>query len=206
MRPVHPGEILREELDALELSAKAFATALDVPGNRITADSKRPARHHGGYRTASLALSRDHTGILVEPAEDVRTPRRRERGWQTYRTPGQTERHSCMRIKLTTRAGFSPLALSARARLPGTRHLTPETERVGSQETVVSRSEQVAADPEQIVDDALHRCEPLQVGDRLEPAHLPLALTSRLMRDLCAVVFLRPCTVDHGRHHGVVRR
>jgi addiction module HigA family antidote len=37
MRPVHPGEILREELDVLELSAKAFAAALDVPGNRITA-------------------------------------------------------------------------------------------------------------------------------------------------------------------------
>ena len=37
MRPVHPGEILREELEALEMSAKAFATALDVPGNRITA-------------------------------------------------------------------------------------------------------------------------------------------------------------------------
>ncbi len=37
MRPVHPGEILREELDVLKLSAKAFATALDVPGNRITA-------------------------------------------------------------------------------------------------------------------------------------------------------------------------
>lgn len=37
MRPVHPGEILREELKALEMSAKAFATALDVPGNRITA-------------------------------------------------------------------------------------------------------------------------------------------------------------------------
>ena len=37
MRPVHPGEILREELEALEMSAKAFATALDVPGNRISA-------------------------------------------------------------------------------------------------------------------------------------------------------------------------
>ncbi len=37
MRPVHPGEILREELDALGMSAKAFANALDVPGNRITA-------------------------------------------------------------------------------------------------------------------------------------------------------------------------
>ena len=37
MRPVHPGEILRDELDALEMSAKAFAAALVVPGNRITA-------------------------------------------------------------------------------------------------------------------------------------------------------------------------
>ena len=28
MRPVHPGEILRDELDALEMSAKALAAAL----------------------------------------------------------------------------------------------------------------------------------------------------------------------------------
>ena len=37
MRPVHPGEILRDELEALEMSAKAFAVALDVPANRVTA-------------------------------------------------------------------------------------------------------------------------------------------------------------------------
>ena len=37
MRPVHPGDILREEIKALEMSAKALATALDVPGNRVTA-------------------------------------------------------------------------------------------------------------------------------------------------------------------------
>ena len=36
MTPVHPGEILREELDALGLSANAFAKALGVPVNRIT--------------------------------------------------------------------------------------------------------------------------------------------------------------------------
>jgi len=36
MRPVHPGEILRDELDALKMSAKAFSEVLDVPGNRIT--------------------------------------------------------------------------------------------------------------------------------------------------------------------------
>ncbi|MBC9868977.1 MAG: HigA family addiction module antidote protein [Opitutae bacterium] len=37
MQPVHPGEVLREELEVLEMSAKAFAEAMDVPGNRITA-------------------------------------------------------------------------------------------------------------------------------------------------------------------------
>ena len=36
MRPVHPGEILREELDMLGLSANALARALGVPVNRIT--------------------------------------------------------------------------------------------------------------------------------------------------------------------------
>ena len=37
MRPVHPGEILRDELEALSLSANALAKELDVPVNRITA-------------------------------------------------------------------------------------------------------------------------------------------------------------------------
>ncbi len=37
MRPVHPGEILGEELQELGLSANALAKALDVPTNRVTA-------------------------------------------------------------------------------------------------------------------------------------------------------------------------
>ena len=36
MRPVHPGEILRDELDELELSANGLAKALGVPVNRVT--------------------------------------------------------------------------------------------------------------------------------------------------------------------------
>ena len=35
MRPVHPGEILDEEIEELGLSANALAKALDVPTNRI---------------------------------------------------------------------------------------------------------------------------------------------------------------------------
>ena len=37
MRPVHPGEILGEELQELGLSANSLANALGVPTNRITA-------------------------------------------------------------------------------------------------------------------------------------------------------------------------
>ena len=36
MRPVHPGEVLREELDALGVSANALSKALDVPMKRVT--------------------------------------------------------------------------------------------------------------------------------------------------------------------------
>lgn len=37
MMPVHPGEILREEMDERDLSANALAQALGVPTNRVTA-------------------------------------------------------------------------------------------------------------------------------------------------------------------------
>ena len=37
MRPVHPGEVLREEMDVLGLSANALSKALGVPANRIAA-------------------------------------------------------------------------------------------------------------------------------------------------------------------------
>ena len=37
MRPIHPGEILKEELTEIGMTANAFAQALHVPANRITA-------------------------------------------------------------------------------------------------------------------------------------------------------------------------
>ena len=37
LRPVHPGEILREELAELGMSASALAEALAIPTDRITA-------------------------------------------------------------------------------------------------------------------------------------------------------------------------
>ena len=62
------------------------------------------------------------------------------------------------------------------------------------------------ADPQEIVDDAAHRGESLQMGGRLEPAHLPFPLAGRLMRDLGSIVVVLPGTADHGRHVGTVRR
>ncbi|HJT13030.1 MAG TPA: HigA family addiction module antitoxin [Dongiaceae bacterium] len=37
LRPIHPGQILAEELRELGLTARAFAGALKVPHNRISA-------------------------------------------------------------------------------------------------------------------------------------------------------------------------
>jgi len=37
MRPIHLGEILKEELTEIGMTANAFAQALHVPANRITA-------------------------------------------------------------------------------------------------------------------------------------------------------------------------
>lgn len=34
--PIHPGEILAEQLDALDLSVRQFARAIDVPPNRVS--------------------------------------------------------------------------------------------------------------------------------------------------------------------------
>jgi addiction module HigA family antidote len=36
MRPVPPGEVLREQLEEIGMSANALASALHVPANRIT--------------------------------------------------------------------------------------------------------------------------------------------------------------------------
>lgn len=63
----------------------------------------------------------------------------------------------------------------------------------------------MSADSEEILDDAVHRCKTLQMGSRLEPAHLAFPLAGRLLRDFRAIVFILPGTVDQGRHHGTVR-
>ena len=55
MRPVHPGEVLCEELEELGLSANAMAQALDVPANRVSAILKG---QRGVTADTALRLSR----------------------------------------------------------------------------------------------------------------------------------------------------
>ena len=69
----------------------------------------------------------------------------------------------------------------------------------------MSRAQQVSADPKQILHTTMHRQEALRVSDRLEPAHLALALPRRLMRDLRSVVLVLLRAVYDRRHHGAVR-
>lgn len=62
MQPVHPGEILREELETLGMSARSLALALDVPANRITAILNR---QRGITADTALRLSR-YLGTTAE--------------------------------------------------------------------------------------------------------------------------------------------
>ena len=55
MRPVHPGEILNEELQELGMSATALAHELAVPTNRVTAILKG---QRGITADTALRLSR----------------------------------------------------------------------------------------------------------------------------------------------------
>ena len=55
MRPVHPGEILSDELEELSMSATALARALAVPTNRVTAILKG---QRGITADTALRLSR----------------------------------------------------------------------------------------------------------------------------------------------------
>ena len=60
MPPVHPGEILAQELAELGLSANAFARALAVPANRVTAILKGSRRVTAGMpriRAATVAAA-----------------------------------------------------------------------------------------------------------------------------------------------------
>ena len=65
---------------------------------------------------------------------------------------------------------------------------------------------EMSPDPEEMQHESVDREKPLRVRGGCEPAHLSLALSRRLMRTRCAVVRILPRAVNHGWHHGAVRR
>ncbi len=67
-------------------------------------------------------------------------------------------------------------------------------------------SHQVTAGAKEILHESVHREKSLRLCRGLEPPHLPLALSRRLMRNLRPVVLVLPRAVWDGRHHGAVRR
>jgi addiction module HigA family antidote len=84
MRPVHPGEILREDyLVPLDLSANALALALRVPATRIheivnerrgiTADTaERLARYFGGDAVSWLNLQATYDLKTLPTREEIK--------------------------------------------------------------------------------------------------------------------------------------
>ncbi len=96
---------------------------------------------------------------------------------------------------------FSPSRSSAVVHSAGGRHRIPFNERPRSEQAVVNRPQEVSADTEEILYHAVYGREALQMGSRLEAAHLTLALLGRLMRDLGTVVRVPIGAVAHRRHH-----
>lgn len=108
LRPIHPGEILQEQLEELGMSARALAARLSVPTNRITGvlnetrsvtpdTALRLAKFFGGDRDAArfwlnlqqaydlrrAELNAEHEGYLesIEPIANRQPYLKSESGW-----------------------------------------------------------------------------------------------------------------------------
>ena len=77
MRAIHPGEILKEELVELKLSANAIAKALDVPTNRITAilNGQRGITADTALRLAKFFSTTPDFWMSLQSSYDVKKAR-----------------------------------------------------------------------------------------------------------------------------------
>ena len=77
MRAIHPGEILKGELEELNLSANALAKALDVPTNRITAilNEQRGITADTALRLAKFFGSTPDFWMSLQTSYDVKKAR-----------------------------------------------------------------------------------------------------------------------------------
>ncbi len=75
LRPVHPGEILGEEMRELDLTARAFAGALKVPHNRISAilNGQRGISADTALRLAAYFGTEPQFWMNLQQAYDLKT-------------------------------------------------------------------------------------------------------------------------------------
>jgi addiction module HigA family antidote len=75
LRAVHPGEILSEELSELGLTARAFAGALKVPHNRISAilNGQRGISADTALRLAAYFGTEPQFWMNLQQAYDLKT-------------------------------------------------------------------------------------------------------------------------------------
>ena len=67
--PIHPGETLREDLDALGVSAAELGRRIEVPVNHIAEIRNGPVRRHWRPGAAPGAILRDVGRALAQPPE-----------------------------------------------------------------------------------------------------------------------------------------
>lgn len=75
MRPIHPGEILRDELEELGYSASQFASRLHVPVNRITSilNGKRSITANTALRLSRFFGTTPEFWLNLQIAYDLKT-------------------------------------------------------------------------------------------------------------------------------------
>ena len=74
--PVHPGEILKETLDDLEISMNRLSKEICVPANRISSIIAGQRAITGGDCPPAGSILRDHAGVLAEHAGPIRSRNR----------------------------------------------------------------------------------------------------------------------------------
>ncbi len=77
-KPIHPGETLQEDLDALDMSAIAFAGLLDVPATRITAilNGQQPITGEMALRLGHYFGTTPDFWMNLQQSHDLRLARR----------------------------------------------------------------------------------------------------------------------------------
>ena len=71
--PIHPGELLREELQEIGVSLNELGRALRVPNEPDQRDREWKKGHHGGHSHASGSLLRHVAAVLAESSERLRS-------------------------------------------------------------------------------------------------------------------------------------